>query len=84
MVYYLIVCRSLTYAQRGVRLLERAGISAYLVRAPRLIAQAGCAYCIKVSQRWLERAVELIREAKLVSRGVYQQLEDGSYEEVSV
>ena len=84
MVYDLIVCRSLTYAQRGVRLLERAGISAYLVRAPRLIAQAGCAYCIKVSQRWLERAVELMREAKLVSRGVYQQLEDGSYEEVSV
>ena len=40
MVYDLIVCRSLTYAQRGVRLLERAGISAYLVRAPRLIAQA--------------------------------------------
>lgn len=84
MVYDLIVCRSLTYAQRGVRLLERAGISAYLVRAPRLIAQAGCAYCIKVSQRWLERAVELMREAKLVTRGVYQQLEDGSYEEVSV
>ena len=84
MVYDLIVCRSLTYAQRGVRLLERAGISAYLVRAPRLIAQAGCAYCIKVSQRWLERAVELMREAKLVPRGIYQQLEDGSYEEVPV
>ena len=76
MVYYLIVCRSLTYAQRGVRLLERAGVSAYLVRAPRLIAQAGCAYCIKVSQRWLERAVGL--------RGIYCQTEDGSYEEVSV
>ena len=84
MVDDLIVCRSLTYAQRGVRLLERAGISAYLVRAPRLIAQAGCAYCIKVSQRWLERAVELMREAKLVPRGTYQPLEDGSYEEVSV
>ena len=27
MVYDLIVCRSLTYAQRGVRLLERAGVS---------------------------------------------------------
>lgn len=84
MVYYLIVCRSLTYAQRGVRLLERAGISAYLVRAPRLIAQAGCAYCIKVSQRWLERSVELLRGAGLVLRGVYRQMEDGSYEEVSV
>ena len=80
MVYYLIVCRSLTYAQRGVRLLERAGVSAYLVRAP----QAGCAYCIKVSQRWLERAVELMRGAGLGLRGIYCQTEDGSYEEVSV
>ena len=84
MVYYLIVCRSLTYAQRGVRLLERAGVSAYLVRAPRLIAQAGCAYCIKVSQRWLERAVELMRGAGLGLRGIYCQTEVGSYEEVSV
>lgn len=84
MVYDLIVCRSLTYAQRGVRLLERAGISAYLVRAPRLIAQAGCAYCVKVSQRWLERALELMREAGLIPRGVYRQLEDGNYEEVPV
>lgn len=84
MVYDLIVCRSLTYAQRGVRLLERAGISAYLVRAPRLIAQAGCAYSVKVSQRWLERALELMREAGLIPRGVYRQLEDGNYEEVPV
>lgn len=84
MVYDLIVCRSLTYAQRGVRLLERAGVSAYLVRAPRLIAQAGCAYCIRVSQRWLERSMALLREAGIMPRGVYQPLEDGSYEEVTV
>ena len=84
MVYYLIVCRSLTYAQRGVRLLERADISAYLVRAPRLIAQAGCAYCVKVSERWLERAMELMRGAGLALRGVYRQLDNGEFEEVEV
>ena len=67
-----------------VRLLERAGISAYLVRAPRLIAQAGCAYCIKVSQRWLERSMELLRGERLNPRGVYQQLENGEYAEVKV
>lgn len=84
MVCYLIVCRSLTYAQRGVRLLERAGISAYLVRAPRLIAQAGCAYCVKVSSRWLERALQLMRGEHLNPRGVYQQLDNGEYEEVKL
>ena len=84
MVYDLIVCRSLTYAQRGVRLLERAGISAYLVRAPRLIAQAGCAYCVKVSQRWLERAVELLQGAGVAIRGVYHQMGNGDYEEVPI
>lgn len=84
MVYDLIVCRSLTYAQRGVRLLERAGVSAYLVRAPQLITQAGCAYCVKVAQPRLERALGLMGKAGLVPRGVYRQLEDGSYEEVPV
>lgn len=84
MVYYLIVCRSLTYAQRGVRRLERAGISAYLVRAPRLIAKAGCAYCVKVSQRWLEQAMDLLRGEHLNHRGEYRQLESGEYEEVEV
>ena len=29
MVYYLIVCRSLTYAQRAAAALERAGITAH-------------------------------------------------------
>ena len=34
MVYYLIVCRSLTYAQRTASALERAGITAHILRSP--------------------------------------------------
>lgn len=31
MLYYLIVCRSLTYAQRTAAALERAGITAHIL-----------------------------------------------------
>ena len=51
MVYYLIVCRSLTYAQRTVSALERTGITAHLLRSPKIIAGEGCGYSVKVSER---------------------------------
>mgnify|MGYP001862318501 CR=1 FL=1 len=35
MVYYLILCRSLTYAQRTASVLERAGIAARVLRSPK-------------------------------------------------
>ena len=40
MLYYLIVCRSLTYAQRTAAALERAGITAHILRSPKSIAGA--------------------------------------------
>lgn len=84
MAYYLIVCRSLTYAQRSLRLLERAGISAYLVRAPKLIAEAGCAYCVKVSQRSIARGLELLRREGLTPRKIYLEQSKGEYREVDL
>ena len=41
MVYYLIICRSLTYAQRTAAVLERAGITARILRSPKSIAGDG-------------------------------------------
>lgn len=42
MVYYLIVCRSLTYAQRTASALERAGITAHILRSPKMVSGEGC------------------------------------------
>jgi len=53
MPYYLIMCRSLTYAQRAARALERDGISGIVTKAPQGVVQEGCAYCVKVSERRL-------------------------------
>ena len=57
MVYYLIVCRSLTYAQRTASALERAGITAHILRSPKMISGEGCSHSVKVSERNLAPAL---------------------------
>ena len=84
MVYYLIVCRSLTYAQRTARVLERAGISGYIMRAPKLISGEGCSHCVKVAERWLAPALQGRNREGLGPKRVFLQNEEGSYSEVTV
>ena len=82
MVYYLIVCRSLTYAQRTAGALERAGITAYILRSPRIIAGEGCSHSVKVSERNLARALLVLERVGLSPRRIYIMSGDGGYKEV--
>ena len=75
MVYYLIICRSLTYAQRTAAVLERAGITARILRSPKSIAGEGCR---------LAEALVLLNRAELKPKRVYITEEDGSYREVGL
>lgn len=84
MVYYLIICRSLTYAQRTAHVLERAGISGYIVRAPKSIAGEGCSHAVKVAERRLADALKILSREGLGPKRVYLQEEDGRYSEVSL
>ena len=84
MVHYLIVCRSLTYAQRTARVLERAGISGYIMRAPKLISGEGCSHCVKVAERWLAPALKVLNREGLGPKRVFLQTGEGTYSEVSV
>lgn len=52
---YLIMCRSLTYAQRVSNALERAGIPARVLRSPGEISPTGCSYSVKIAARNLAR-----------------------------
>jgi hypothetical protein len=79
---YLLMCRSLTYAQQGARVLERVGITATVSRAPKTITNRGCAYCIIVSSRAKERALALLSAAQLRPERVLLRREDGSVQEV--
>ena len=61
MLYYLIVCRSLTYAQRTAASLERAGITARVLRSPKSISGEGCSHSVKISQRRLPDALRVLQ-----------------------
>lgn len=82
MVYYLIVCRSLTYAQRTASALERAGITAHILRSPKVVDRDGCSHSVKVSERSLAPALLVLGRVGLTPKRVFVMSGDGSYKEV--
>lgn len=84
MVYYLIVCRSLTFAQRTAAALERAGIAAHILRTPSQISERGCSYSVKLSQKNLGHALVVLRRMDLTPSQIFITEPDGSYREVEL
>jgi len=84
MLYYLIVCRSLTYAQRTAAALERAGITARIQRTPKSVTGEGCSHAVKISQRTLPDALRILEQADLSPKRVFITAGDNSYQEVNL
>lgn len=84
MVYYLIICRSLTYAQRTAAALSRAGITAHLLRTPASLGERGCSYSVKISHRRLAQALQTLNRAGVPVERIYITQGDGSYKEVEL
>ena len=78
---YLIMCRSLTYAQRANSALERAGITASISRAPQGLTGNGCGYCIRV--RHFQSALNVLNRANAAYGKLYRAEPDGRYVEVA-
>ncbi len=83
MVYYLIICRSLTYAQRTAAALERSGITAHIMRAPTELVGAGCSHAVKISERRLRDALAVLKRVGLSPERIFILSADG-YEEVDL
>lgn len=81
---YLIMCRSLTYAQRVANALERAGIPARLLRSPAEISPTGCSYSVKVAARNLSRALTVLNRMRIPYLGVYVSSAGYGYQEVEL
>ena len=84
MLYYLIVCRSLTYAQRTAAALERTGITARVLRSPKSIAGEVCSHSVKISQRSLPEALLVLQRADLTPKRIFITAGAGSYQEVEL
>ncbi|MDR1130896.1 MAG: DUF3343 domain-containing protein [Oscillospiraceae bacterium] len=82
MLHYLLTCRSLTYAQSASRALERTGITAIITKAPKSAAGRGCAYCVKVAERHLVKAISAFKDAGLGPPRVLLVSHDGAINEV--
>ena len=82
MLHYLIICRSLTYAQRTASLLERAGISAYIMRSPKSADAEGCSHAVRVRERNIALALKILAREEMSPKRVFLLAEDGSYQEV--
>ena len=81
MEHYLILARSVTYAQRMHRQLERAGIRSRILRPPRDLTDLGCAYALRIAPTDLAGALTTLHKAGLspVQIFLYQY---GTYQEV--
>ena len=64
--------------------LERAGISARILRSPKSIAGEGCSHCVKISQRSLPDALRILRRVDLTPKRIFITAGDGSYQEVEL
>jgi len=73
----LIILRSVTYAQRAKRILERAGLSAYVIKPDSYLVGNGCGFAVKVSEGYLPEALEILRNNNFDIGKVYVSTENG-------
>ena len=82
---YLIMCRSLTYAQRVANALERSGISARVLRSPEEISPTGCSYSVRFPAKDLPRTLAVLKGMRLPHLGIDVSAPGyGGYREVEV
>lgn len=78
---YLIMCRSLTYAQRSTALLERNGITASVVKAPQGLSTSGCGYAVSLYRRF-DEARSILKKNNMINGKIFQRMENGEFREL--
>ncbi len=84
MKFYYITFRSVTFAQRGEKLLNQKGIRCSLQRTPRWMEEQGCGYSLRLWTKDAASAVELLQSNMVPLRKVYVQNGNGTLEEVKL
>lgn len=84
MKFYYITFRSVTFAQRGEKLLQNQGIRCTLLRTPKWMEAQGCGYSLRLWTADVMVGVELLRRNSVPMRKVYIQTPDGTLEELAV
>ena len=83
MEHYLILARSVTYAQRMQLALSRMGIRSRIFRAPRDLTDRGCSYAVQLAAEDLPAAAAMLRKESLDPGRIFVY-HNGAYQEVSL
>ena len=67
----MITFRSITYAQRGERSLEKRGIPCTLGRTPKWMEQQGCGYGLSLRSAHVQRAAQVLAQDGVAWRKIY-------------
>ena len=81
---YLVTFQSVTYAQKGERVLRRWGIDSMLRRTPKTLTNRQCGYCLQIRSGDFPRALELLQENQVQFGKVYGMDHEGEFEELAV
>lgn len=79
---YLLLCRSITHAQRMSSVLERAGVRGRILRPPLGLTDRGCSYAVWVGKPNLEAAMQILRAEQLLPERIFYAVGDGTYREI--
>ena len=79
---HVITFRSITPAQRAERALNGAGISCYIQRTPKWMANKGCGYSLRLSWEQLPDAVEILRQKGIAYQKIYRYEDRENVQEV--
>lgn len=81
MEHYLMIARSVTYAQRMEKALSLAGIRSQIFRAPKELTSMGCAYAVRLGGPNLGAALAVLHRAGLDPIRIFIS-QPGGYREV--
>ncbi len=82
MKIYYITFRSVTYAQRGEKLLAGAGIRCAMQRTPRWMEGQGCGYALRIWTDDPGGVMKRLRDGAVPLRRIYRQKSEGQLEEI--
>lgn len=72
----------MTDAQRANAVFSRSGISAAAVKPPIGLSRGSCAHGLRLSEKYLPAAMQLLQKTDVSVVNVYRQMPDGGYREV--
>lgn len=80
---YLLLCRSITHAQRMNTALGRAGVRGTIFRPPMGLSDKGCGYAVRIGKPYLDAAIQQLRAVQIFPERVFFSVGDGTYREIT-